>query len=86
MIHAAFGFRRSLQKQEATPVILMKLIPLCSGQYERMFNTTRIPGETTDTLQSLRDATHVVVMCGGKYYRLACYRKGKLLEPAALQA
>ena len=44
VVHLAFQFRRELQKQELTPIILQKVVPMCSNQYERFFNTSRIPG------------------------------------------
>ncbi len=84
-VHAAFAFRRILQKQESGPVMLQRIVPLCSRQYERIFNTTRIPREGSDKLAHLDDSTHVVVMHGGRYYRMPCYDKGRLLEPAELQ-
>ena len=44
IVHLAFQFRRQLQKQELTPIILQNVVPMCSNQYERFFNTSRIPG------------------------------------------
>ena len=58
---------------------------MCSRQYERFFNTTRIPGVETDTLQHLKDSTYVVVMHKGRFFRLCCYNKGRLLNSAELQ-
>ena len=31
-------------------------------QYDRLFNTTRIPGEAGDTLLTQSDSTHIVVL------------------------
>ena len=31
-------------------------------QYDRLFNTTRIPGEEGDTLLTQSDSTHIVVL------------------------
>ena len=45
----------------------------------------RIPGLETDQLFHFRDATHVVVMHKGKFYRMGCYSKGRLLTPAEIQ-
>ena len=57
--------------------MVMNLVPMCSRQYDRMFNTTRIPGEKGDTLAHYSDSTYVVVMWKGKFYRLGCYSKGR---------
>ena len=35
---------------------------LVEFQYERLFNTTRIPGEEGDTLLTQSDSTHIVVL------------------------
>ena len=85
IVNLTFQFRRLILKQEATPIILQGLIPMCSNQYERFFNTTRIPGVESDSLVHLKDATHVAVMHKGRFYRLPCYNKGRLLNPAEIQ-
>jgi len=61
------------------------LVPLCSWQYERVFNTNRIPGEETDRIQHLGDSTHIAVYHRGKYYRVPILYKGRTLKPADLQ-
>lgn len=85
VVNLSFQFRRSLLKQEATPMILQHLIPMCSAQYERFFNTTRVPGVETDQLVHLADSTHVAVLHKGRFFRLCCYSKGRLLNSAELQ-
>eukprot|EP00095_Tigriopus_kingsejongensis_P011758 snap_masked-scaffold241_size241811-processed-gene-1.4 protein:Tk11758 transcript:snap_masked-scaffold241_size241811-processed-gene-1.4-mRNA-1 annotation:"carnitine o-palmitoyltransferase liver isoform-like isoform 1" len=84
-IHSAFSFRRILQKQAAAPLMVQGFVPLCSNQYERTFNTTRIPGETTDTIVHYDDSTHVVVRHQGRFYRVGCYHEGQLLTPSEIQ-
>ena len=54
-------------------------------QYDHLFNTTRIPGEEGDTLLTQSDSTHIVVLYRGRYYRVACYRKNRLLTPPEIQ-
>uniref|UniRef100_A0A673ATA1 Carnitine O-palmitoyltransferase 1, liver isoform-like n=1 Tax=Sphaeramia orbicularis TaxID=375764 RepID=A0A673ATA1_9TELE len=47
-IHAMLLYRRKLNKEEIKPSrIPGTVIPLCAAQCERMFNTTRTPGEET---------------------------------------
>nr|CAG4638380.1 EOG090X04D9 [Cyclestheria hislopi] len=60
-------------------------VPLCSWQYERVFNTTRVPGIETDRIVHLDDSTHIVVYCHGKYFKLCLYHKGRLLRPCELE-
>uniref|UniRef100_A0A8I5N5T8 Carnitine palmitoyltransferase 1A n=3 Tax=Cercopithecinae TaxID=9528 RepID=A0A8I5N5T8_PAPAN len=50
-VHAILLYRRKLDREEIKPIRLLgSTIPLCSAQWERMFNTSRIPGEETDDL------------------------------------
>ena len=60
-------------------------VPLCSYQYERTFNTTRIPGVQTDKIVHFSDSTHITVYHAGRYFKMPCYYKGQLLNPKELQ-
>ena len=44
---AMLQYRRQLEREELKPILLNNIIPLCSWQYERQFNTTRVPGIET---------------------------------------
>lgn len=47
-IHAFLLYRRMVDREELKPIRLLgSTIPLCSAQWERLFNTSRIPGEET---------------------------------------
>lgn len=72
-IAALFNFRRNLDKQNVKPIISNGVIPLCSRQHERQFNTTRIPGESTDKIVHLKDSKHIVVYNKGKWFKLYTY-------------
>ena len=37
--------KREIETEKLKPLIIMGLIPLCSAQYDRLFGTTRIPGQ-----------------------------------------
>lgn len=60
-------------------------VPLCSWQYERTFNTVRVPGIETDKIVHLNDSTHAAVYCRGKYFKLPLYHQGRLLLPCELE-
>ena len=85
LTYACLLFRRSIDRQELKPTIVQGLVPLCSWQFERVFNTTRIPSIETDKLWHLKDSQHIVVISKGKFYRLDIYYKGKLLNPKQLE-
>lgn len=85
LVHCAFLFRRSINSQELKPILVQDLVPLCSWQYERMFNTVRIPGIETDKLVHYPDSQHIVVLHKGKYYKVDCYCKGRLLYPKEIE-
>ncbi|KAK4319843.1 hypothetical protein Pmani_009258 [Petrolisthes manimaculis] len=83
--HAAFLFRRLVDNQQLQPIMAQGLVPLCSYQYERTFNTTRIPGIQTDKIVHFSDSTHIVVYHAGRFFKMPCYYKGQLLNPMELQ-
>nr|XP_040032101.1 LOW QUALITY PROTEIN: carnitine O-palmitoyltransferase 1, liver isoform-like [Gasterosteus aculeatus aculeatus] len=86
-IHAYFLYRRKLNKEELKPTrIPGTVIPLCSAQCERMFNTTRIPGEETDTVQHWQDSDYIAVYHRGRYFRLRMYHAGRLLSPREIES
>lgn len=63
-------FYRMLERETIQPIVIRNMIPMCMGQYERMFNTTRIPGKTIDELRHTRGSSHIVVMRRGRLYTL----------------
>ncbi|KAH1171357.1 hypothetical protein KIL84_006975 [Mauremys mutica] len=60
--------------------MIQNTIPMCSSQYERMFNTSRIPGIETDTIQHMKDSRHIVVYHKGCYFKVWLYHDGRLLK------
>ena len=66
-------------------IMVQGTVPLCSWQYERVFNTSRVPGIETDRIVHLNDSTHVAVYCHGKYFKLPLYHKGRLLKPCEME-
>uniref|UniRef100_A0A673AX59 carnitine O-palmitoyltransferase n=1 Tax=Sphaeramia orbicularis TaxID=375764 RepID=A0A673AX59_9TELE len=85
-IHAMLLYRRKLNKEEIKPSrIPGTVIPLCAAQCERMFNTTRTPGEETDTVQHWQDSDYVAVYHRGRYFRLRVYHSGRLLSPREIE-
>lgn len=85
LVYAALMFRRMIDRQELSPITVQNLVPLCSWQYERTFNTTRIPGVEGDKIHHLPDSQHIVVMSKGKFYRLDLYFKSRLLQPREIE-
>ncbi|XP_005988075.1 carnitine O-palmitoyltransferase 1, liver isoform [Latimeria chalumnae] len=84
-IHAILLYRRKLDREEIKPLMIQNTIPMCSSQYERMFNTSRIPGVETDTLQHMRDSKHIVVYHKGRYFKVWLYHDGRLLKPREIE-
>ncbi|NXX39603.1 CPT1B palmitoyltransferase, partial [Tricholaema leucomelas] len=66
-------------------MMALGIVPMCSYQSERMFNTTRIPGKETDTLLHLLDSKHLAVYHKGRFYKVWLYYGGQLLPPCDLQ-
>ncbi|XP_072374880.1 carnitine O-palmitoyltransferase 1, liver isoform isoform X2 [Scyliorhinus torazame] len=84
-IHAMLLYRRKLDREEIRPLMGQSAIPMCSYQYERMFNSNRIPGIETDTLQHLKDSKHIAVFHKGRYFKVWLYHSGRLLKPCEIQ-
>ncbi|KAM7178447.1 carnitine O-palmitoyltransferase 1, muscle isoform 1-T9 [Macrochelys suwanniensis] len=84
-VHSILLYRRQLDREQIPPVMALGIVPMCSYQMERMFNTTRIPGMESDTLQHLSDSKHLAVYHRGRFYKLWLYQGGKLLKPRDLE-
>uniref|UniRef100_A0A663E2K7 Carnitine O-palmitoyltransferase 1, muscle isoform n=1 Tax=Aquila chrysaetos chrysaetos TaxID=223781 RepID=A0A663E2K7_AQUCH len=85
VVHAVLLYRRKLDRGEIPPVMALGIVPMCSYQSERMFNTTRIPGKETDTLLHLVDSKHLAVYHKGRFYKVWLYYGGQLLQPRDLE-
>lgn len=83
--HLLLQFRRNVDRQELEPILIQGLVPLCSWQYERIFNTVRIPGVEGDQIVHYKDSNHIVVLHKGCYYKMIIYSNGRLLNPCELQ-
>ncbi|CAH1113236.1 unnamed protein product [Psylliodes chrysocephalus] len=83
-IYTLLVFRRLVERQELEPILVQGLVPLCSWQYERIFNTTRIPGKETDKIIHWIDSNHIVVYHKGRYFKVIIY-KGRILKPCEIQ-
>uniref|UniRef100_A0A336M930 carnitine O-palmitoyltransferase n=1 Tax=Culicoides sonorensis TaxID=179676 RepID=A0A336M930_CULSO len=79
------NFRRLVERQELEPIMVQGLVPLCSWQYERIFNTVRVPGRETDRIVHYPDANHIIVLYKGCYYKMLIFYKGRILKPCELQ-
>ncbi|XP_040289592.1 carnitine O-palmitoyltransferase 1, brain isoform isoform X1 [Bufo bufo] len=85
-VHSLLLYRRKLSREELKPSrVPGSIIPLCSSQWERTFNTTRIPGEETDTIQHFSDSKHIVVYHKGRFFKVWVYHSGCLLNPKELE-
>ncbi|XP_046390495.1 carnitine O-palmitoyltransferase 1, liver isoform isoform X2 [Ischnura elegans] len=85
IIYECLIFRRLIERQELEPILIQNLVPLCSWQYERVFNTTRVPGIETDRIVHFGDSKHIVVIHKGKYFRVTIYANGRLLKPCEIE-
>nr|AFO11029.1 liver carnitine palmitoyltransferase 1A2 [Acanthogobius hasta] len=84
-IHAIMLYRRKLDRAQIKPLMLLHTIPMCSSQYERMFNTSRVPGVDTDTLVHVNESKHIVVYHKGRFYKVWMFYGGRLLLPREIE-
>ncbi|KAK1159869.1 carnitine O-palmitoyltransferase 1, liver isoform-like isoform X1 [Acipenser oxyrinchus oxyrinchus] len=85
-IHAILLYRRKLDREQIKPIFVMgSTVPICSSQWERMFNTSRLPGQETDTIQHVRESKHIVVFHKGRFFKVWMYHDGRLLKPREIE-
>ncbi|KAM9755047.1 carnitine O-palmitoyltransferase 1, liver isoform 1-T3 [Menidia menidia] len=85
-IHAIMLYRRKLDRAQIKPIYLLtNKVPLCSAQWERMFNTSRVPGVDTDTLQHMNESKHIVVYHKGRFFKVWMFYDGRLLLPREIE-
>ncbi|XP_061773720.1 carnitine O-palmitoyltransferase 1, liver isoform isoform X1 [Nerophis ophidion] len=85
-IHAIMLYRRKLDRAQIKPIYLLaNKVPLCSAQWERMFNTTRVPGLETDILQHMNDSKHIAVYHKGRFFKVWMFYDGRLLLPREIE-
>lgn len=85
IIYCCLQYRRLIERQELEPILIQGLVPLCSWQYERVFNTTRVPGLETDRIVHYGDSNHIAVYHHGRYFKVIIYHKGRMLRPCEIE-
>ena len=78
-------FRERIDHQKLKPIMVQGLVPLCSWQYERMFNSTRVPGIEGDRIVHYEDIDHIVVIHKGCYYKMKINDNDRFLNAAELK-
>ncbi|XP_014911689.1 carnitine O-palmitoyltransferase 1, liver isoform isoform X2 [Poecilia latipinna] len=84
-VHAIMLYRRKLDRAQIKPLMLLQTIPMCSAQFERLFNTTRVPGVETDTLQHMNESKHIAVYHKGRFFKVWMFYDGRLLLPREIE-
>lgn len=87
-VYNLLKFKQLRDRETLEPLLIRNTIPVCMAQYEKMFSTTRIPGEECDTLLTYNSTVskHIAVFRKGVLYRLEMYDKnGRLLTPTLIQ-
>ncbi|VDN10421.1 unnamed protein product [Dibothriocephalus latus] len=78
--------RHAIYLGEMEPIMLHGIVPLCSLQYERQFNTTRIPQTGEDVIKHWTTSDHFAVYHHGRYFKCPFTVEGRYLLPAELEA
>lgn len=87
LCHSLFLWRQMLEREELHPQTAASVRPICMSQFERLFNTTRLPGESRDYIKHYEKSSHIVILHKNKYFKLQCFAAGgrRLLSPAELE-
>ncbi|XP_058800409.1 carnitine O-palmitoyltransferase 1, muscle isoform-like [Phymastichus coffea] len=85
LIHALLRYRELVESQQLDPIVIQGVLPLCSYQYKRYFNSARIPGMEIDEIVHYDDSGHVAVYHKGRYFRVPIYHKNRILQPSEIE-
>mmetsp|Transcript_59715 Transcript_59715/g.141984 ORF Transcript_59715/g.141984 Transcript_59715/m.141984 type:complete len:801 (+) Transcript_59715:97-2499(+) len=79
LLNQADKFKSLVDWERLEPMRLQKTIPWCMKQYERIFDTTRVPGRECDVVNhyELDPERYCAVTRKGVWYKLAMTGKGK---------
>ena len=86
LIHACFRYRKLIEKHRMIPLKVAGIYPLCSSQYLRQFNSTRVPGVEEDKIVTVNNIYHIALYHKGRIYKVNCFFSGDLLKPIDIQA
>lgn len=80
-------FRKQIENETLSPRLMRDTVPVCMSQYERTFNTTRVPGLERDRLVHRERARHVAVFWQGRWYELRVETwEGELMSRSKIQS
>ncbi|KAG8200711.1 hypothetical protein JTE90_022322 [Oedothorax gibbosus] len=86
LTYSLLMFKRLIDREELEPLVIRNTIPICMAQYERLYSTSRIPGENNDHILHSEESKHIVIYVKGIYYKLdVCDSKNQLLSPTTLE-
>lgn len=85
MIHCLFRYRKHIDKHLLKPLKLFYVYPLCSSQYTRNFNSTRVPGKEEDVITTVPESNYVVVFHKGCFFKVTVVFGGDLIQPIDIQ-
>ncbi|BHF82227.1 Belongs to the carnitine choline acetyltransferase [Sparganum proliferum] len=86
LVYHCLKIRHAIYLGEMEPIMLHGIVPLCSLQYERQFNTTRIPETGKDVLVHWAKSDHIAVYHRGRYFKCPFVVEGRYLLPTELEA
>lgn len=85
IIYEMLKFREKLEREAITPIMVQGLVPLCSNQYKRMYNTVRVPGIECDKIEHHENIDHIVILCNGCYYKVIIQQGQRLLNSCEIK-
>ena len=84
LVYIMFKYREDIINHKHEPIRL-RGIPICVAPYERLFDTTRVPGIECDKLIHNKPSQHIAVLHKGLFYKVMVYNEGILLNAAEIQ-
>lgn len=84
LVYIMFKYRDDIFTQKHRPIRIRE-IPICVAPYERLFDTTRVPGIETDKIVHNKNSQHIAVLHKGLFYKLTVYNEDILLNVAEIK-
>mmetsp|Transcript_5605 Transcript_5605/g.10883 ORF Transcript_5605/g.10883 Transcript_5605/m.10883 type:complete len:824 (-) Transcript_5605:763-3234(-) len=77
-------FKQLLDSQQLRPMTIRGVVPICMRQYERIFQTTRVPGRDTDVNVHLDpgDSIHIALLYKGGFWKVNVVGDDGVIVPA----
>ncbi|KAL7029856.1 hypothetical protein ACKWTF_006398 [Chironomus riparius] len=85
LVSVMLQYREKIRTQQLEPIYVREIIPISVSAYQKLFNTTRVPGINGDKIANVEESKHIAVLHKGCYYKVDVLHNDRLLNAVELQ-